>query len=214
MENTSSSSTSKSRDRAGQENQRFLVYCFGLVLALLFSISHLKGDYPPPSEELAVWIETWGEFSMLPFVKIAAEKYRLAQAIFITPLMIAVWILMAGSAKILSILFNGKIAFKQYLNLFAYSFFVFWIIGSIMDTIYSSIFGEYVLRALRLEYGVIIKGIVANFPPAMWVSVLTLGGIYNAIVIHENEQCSLGKVMLMGTATFLWPIILISTLIR
>ena len=177
-------------------------------------ISHVKADYPPPPDELNIWIETWGEFAMLPFVKIPAEKYRLAQAIFMIPMVIAIWILMAGSAKTLSILFNGKVAFRQYLNLFGFSFFVFWIMGSILDTIYSGILGEIVLNALKLEYGQYVKIFVTYFPSIMWVGVLSLGGIYNAIVIHETERFSFTKSALMGMVTFVWPIVLISTLVR
>jgi hypothetical protein len=192
----------------------YVVLGFAVILSLLFLISHLKADYPPSPDELDIWIETWGEFAMLPFVKIPAEKYRLAQAIFIIPMMMAVWILMAGTAKILSILFNGKVSYLQYLNLIGFSFFVFWIIGSILDTIYSGLLGECVLNALKLEYGVLPKTLVTYFPSVMWVGVLSLGGIYNAIVIQETERFSFIKSALMGLLTFVWPIVLISTLIR
>jgi hypothetical protein len=191
-----------------------LVLGFGIVLSALFLISYLKADYPPPPGDLETWIEAWGEFSILPFVKVPVEKYRLAQAIFITPLVMAVWILMAGSARILSTLFRGKVSFEQYLNLYGYSFFVFWIIGSALDTVYSGILGEFVLKALRMEYGILVRTITIYFAPIMWVSVLSLGGIYNAIVTHESERYSLGKSVLVGMVTFVWPIISISYLIR
>jgi hypothetical protein len=191
-----------------------LVLGFGIVLSALFLISYLKADYPPPPGDLETWIEAWGEFSILPFVKVPVEKYRLAQAIFITPLVMAVWILMAGSARILSTLFRGKVSFEQYLNLYGYRFFVFWIIGSALDTVYSGILGEFVLKALRMEYGILARTITIYFAPIMWVSVLSLGGIYNAIVTHESERYSLGKSVLVGMVTFVWPIISISYLIR
>lgn len=191
-----------------------VVLGFGIILSLMFLISHLKADYPPPTDELKVWIETWGEFPMLPFVDIPAERYRLAQAIFMTPLMIAVWILMAGSAKLLSILFDGKVSYKQYLNLFGFSFYAFWIVASILDTIYSGIFGDLALKVLTMENGSTIKSVVANFPSVMWTLLLGLGGIYNAIVTHENERFSMGKTAVIGIVTFAWPILLISLLIR
>jgi len=191
-----------------------LVLGFGIVLSALFLISYLKADYPPAPEDLETWIEAWGEFSMLPFVKVPVEKYRLAQAIFIIPLVMAIWILMAGSARILSTLFRGKVSFEQYLNLYGYSFFVFWIIGSALDTVYSGILGGIVLKALRMEYGILARTIAIYFAPTMWVSVLSLGGIYNAIVTHESERYSLDKSVLVGMVTFAWPIISISYLIR
>jgi hypothetical protein len=191
-----------------------VVLGFGIILAFVFLVSYLKSDYPPEPEELETWLEAWGEFSILPFVKISAEKYRLTQAIFIIPLVIAIWILMAGSARILSILFGGKVRFEQYLNLYGYSFFVFWIMGSVLDSIYSGILGDVVLTALRMEYGGIARIIVVNFAPVMWVSVLTLGGIYNAIVTQESECYTMGKSVLVGMVTFVWPIISISFLIR
>jgi hypothetical protein len=191
-----------------------VVLGFGLVLSLLFLYSYLQGDYPPPPEDLNTWIEAWGEFSMLPFVNIPPENYRLAQAIFMTPLVIAVWMLMAGSAKILSSLFGGIVSYEQYLNLFGFSFFVFWIIGSFLDVVYSGIFGTFVLEALRWDYGGSVRSFAVNFPPVMWTTLLSLGGIYNGIAVHEGEQFSIAKTALVALATFVWPIVLVSLLIR
>lgn len=44
-----------------------VVLGFALLESLLFLISYLAGDYPPPAGELRTWIEAWGEFAMLPF---------------------------------------------------------------------------------------------------------------------------------------------------
>jgi hypothetical protein len=191
-----------------------IVLGFALVLSLLFLISHFRGDYPPPPQDLETWIETWGEFAMLPFVKIQAEHYRLAQAIFFTPMMLGTWLLMAGTARVLSLLWGGKVSFEQYLNLFGYSFFAFWILGSVLDTIYSGLLGRHVLQALRGEYGPLAKMVFANFPSLMWTIVLGLGGVYNAIASHEAEQFSWLKAALVGAATFFWPMVLISLLVR
>lgn len=191
-----------------------IVLGFALVLALLFLISHLVQDYPPPPEELQTWVETWGEFAMLPFLKIPAERYRLAQAMFAIPLVLAIWILMAGSARLLSILFGGRVTFEQYLNLFGHSFFAFWILAQLLDFTYSTLWGDFVLPALRLAYGPLIQSVVAFFPAAMWTLALGCGGLYNGLVAHESENFSWIKAALIGLATFLWPMVLISTLIR
>ncbi len=191
-----------------------VVLGFALVLSLLFLLSHFRGDYPPPPQDLETWIETWGEFAMLPFVKIPAENYRLAQALFFTPLIFGTWILMAGTARVLSLLWGGKVTFAQYLNLFGFSFFTFWILGSVLDTVYSSLLGRHVLQALRGSYGPLVRTVFANFPALMWTVVLGLGGVYNAIVTHESEQFSGFKAALVGVTTFFWPMVLISLLVR
>jgi len=48
----------------------WLVVGFGIFYSVMFYISHLAHDYPPAPEVLQVWVETWGEFAMLPFLKI------------------------------------------------------------------------------------------------------------------------------------------------
>ena len=92
--------------------------------------------------------------------------------------------------------------------------FVFWIAGSLLDAVYSGIFGDFVLEALRMEHGQLTRVFFTNFPPVMWVGVLTLGGVYNAIVTHECENYSIWQSALVGVITYTWPIVLISTLIR
>ena len=51
-------------------------------------------------------------------VKVPTQHYRLAQAIFMTPLVVAIWIWMAGSARLLSIGFGGRVTYRQYLILY------------------------------------------------------------------------------------------------
>ena len=191
-----------------------VVLGFGLVYSILFLASHLAHDYPPPPDELKTWIDTWGEFAMLPFVNIPAESYRLAQAMFVLPLVLAVWMLMAGSARVLSVLFKGKVSFEQYLNVFGYSFFAFWIMGQLLDMGYSSLLGPWVLPGLRMAYGPGLQAFFANFPPVVWTMMLSFGGIYNGIVTYELERFSLWKVVLVGMVTLAWPIVLISILLR
>lgn len=191
-----------------------VVLGFGVVTSLFFLASYLAHDYPPPHAELAVWIETWGEFAMLPFVKLPAETYRLVLALTMVPLALAVWILMAGSARVLSLLFGGKVTYQQYLNLFGYSFFAFWILGQLLDVAHAALWGQWELPALRKEYGPVIYAYFAWFPATAWVVSLSLGGIYNGIVTHELERFRLWQVVLVALVTLAWPIILVSTLLR
>lgn len=191
-----------------------VVIGFGLIFSTLSLISYFKGDYPPSPDELQTWIDAWGEFTMLPFLKIPAERYRLAQGLFFTPLVFAIWILMAGTARVFSIAWVGKGGFMEYLNLFAYSFFAFWILSSLLDMIYSGLLGLFVLNALRMAYGPAVRTVVASFPPVMYTTLLGMGGIYNGLMIHEREGFSLHKTILIGMMVFVWPIFLISILIR
>jgi hypothetical protein len=163
---------------------------------------------------LEAWIEAWGEFAMLPLVKIPAERYRLAQAIAMVPFSLAVWILMAGSASVLSALFRGRMTFVQYANLFGHSFYAFWILATLADLLYSTLMGDYLLRALRFEYGALARGLVASTPTVLWTGAVGLGAIYNGIMAHESEGYSWPQAALVALATGFWPILLISLLIR
>jgi hypothetical protein len=191
-----------------------IVLLFGAAVGLLFLRSHLARDYPPPPADLETWIEAWGEFAMLPVLKIPAERYRLAQAIVMVPLSLAVWILMAGSASVLSALFRGRTTFAQYANLFGHSFYAFWILATLADLFYSALMGERVLRALRLEYGALARVLAVNYPALMWTGLLGLGAIYNGIMAHESEGYSWPRAAAVAITTGCWPIALISVLIR
>jgi hypothetical protein len=195
-----------------------VVLAFGAVVSLLFLRSHLARDYPPPPDELETWIETWGEFPILPYVKIPAERYRLAQAIFMVPLSLAVWILMAGSARVLSVLFGGRTTYVQYANMFGHSFYAFWFLATILDGLFTLIMGDHLLRALRMEYGPLARAVVANYPSLVWTSVLGLGAAYNGILAHESDgatgTAAILKAAAIAVATGSWPIVLITLLLR
>ena len=195
-----------------------IVLGFGIAVSLLFLRSHFARDYPPPPDELEAWIETWGEFAMLPFVKIPTERYRLAQALFMVPLSLAIWILMAGSARVLSALFGGRTTFVQYANGFGHTFYAFWALATVLDGLYTLILGDHLLRALRLEYGPLARAFVANYPSLMWTFVLGLGAVYNGLVAYESEGSRGAAAVLqaaaIAVATGFWPIALIILLLR
>ncbi len=201
-------------EEKGISSSFWLILGFGIVFAGSFLISYFAGDYPPPSADLQTWIDAWGEFAMLPIVKVPAESYRLVQAIFMLPLLFAIWILMAGSARMLSILFGGRVSFDQYANLLVFSFFPFWILATIFDAILSGLLGDFVLAALRMEYGGLVKTVISAFYPVMYTSLFGLGGVYNGIVTHQTERFSFWKVFLIGLVTFFWPNFLAAMLLR
>lgn len=195
-----------------------IVLGFGIVVGLLFLRSHFARDYPPPPDELQTWIETWGEFAMLPQINIPPEQYRLAQALFMVPLSLAVWILMAGSARVLSVLFGGRTTFVQYANLLGNTFYVFWALATVLDGLYTLILGDHLLRALRLEYGPLARAVVAHYPSLMWTLVLGLGAVYNGIAAYESEGSrgvlAVLQAVAVAVVTGIWPIALIALLLR
>lgn len=185
-----------------------------LILAIPSLYTYLAKTYPPDSATFKLIIEVWGKFGILPFIQVPVESYRLIQAVFSIPMAFAIWILMAGSARLLSILFHGKVTYKQYLCLFAYSFFAFFAIEFIIDILFVDIFNNFVYSALRMEYGVLAAQIAAWFPLIVYPIVLLLGGIYNGIVTQEHEHYSLIKTALVIITTAFWPIMLITFLVR
>lgn len=197
-----------------------VVVGFGLVLSALFARSHLVGDYPPPPDELETWIEAWGEFAMLPVVKVPAEQYRLAQALFALPLVLAAWILMAGSARVASDLWGGRVSFVNYANLFGHTFFAFWLLATLLDALYSLALGDHLLRALRGAYGPLARALATYYPSVVWTGLLGLGAIYNGIAAFEAEgavgrpAASHLRAALIAVVTGFWPIALISLLVR
>lgn len=191
-----------------------VVIVFAAVVAIGLFLTYLGRVYPPPPDKLKVWIEAWGEFSMMPFVNLPPESYRLVLAIITVPMYLAIWIFMAGIARLLTIGFKGKTSFDQFLNLFAFSFFGFFIIAGIVDTIFSIPLNDFSYKALTLEYGPTVRQAVKIFPMVNWIFFLGLGGIYNGIAIHEAEGFSFSKTALIAAAVFACPIIAVVLIAR
>jgi len=177
-------------------------------------ISHLQGDYPPPPADLKTWIDAWGSFTMLPFINVPAESYRLTQAIFMIPLMFVIWMLMAGSARLLSILFGRKTSFDQYLNLVVFGFFPWMILSSVLDGLMSGVFGGFVLSALRMEHGPLVKNLITNYYPIMYSVLFGVGGVYIALAARRADGIKWWQAVLVGFATFIWPTLLGALLLR
>jgi len=196
-----------------------LVLGFGVVSGLMFFVSYQLRNWPPPSAELNIWISVWGEFTQLPFLKIPAEQYRLFLAIIMLPLVLAIWMLMASTARLLGILFGGKASFDQYLNLFAFSFFTFWVLAHALDSSYNLLLGPYLVPAIQGEYGTLASAFVRNFPPLLYTILFSLAGVYNGLAAHTAERLAgvsfaFWKCTLVGLLTFAWPMILVSALLR
>ncbi len=196
-----------------------LVLAYGFLAALGSYVSYVQGAYPGRPDELALWVATWGEFSMLPFVKIAPEQYRLFMAIILLPLVLAAWMLMAGTARLLSIVFGGQASYDQYLSLFAFSTFPFWLLATVLDGAYQALLQPSLLPALRGEFSPIVNALILNFEPVMYVGLFGLAGVYNGLATHSAERqtgrpYAAWKSALAGLLTFAWPTLLAATLLR
>jgi len=196
-----------------------MVLGYGLINGVLFLISYLSHDWPPPQAELDVWISAWGEFSQLPFLKIPAEQYRLFLAVIMLPLTLAIWMLMAGTAHLLGRLYGGRTSFDQYLNLFGFSFFTFAVLAAALDTSYNLLLGPYLVPALQGAYGTLAAAFVRNFPILIYIVGFGLGGLYNGLAALTSERLAEAryaawKSIPIGLLTFAWPTVIIATLLR
>jgi hypothetical protein len=66
-----------------------LVVSYGLFAGLGAPFSALRHDYPAPPDIMALWIKAWGEFAILPFLKIPPENYQAFVAVIMVPLALA-----------------------------------------------------------------------------------------------------------------------------
>jgi len=199
----------------------WVVLGLGLLMTFSFGLSAWQHDYPPAPDVLQTWIEAYGEFGILPFLKIPPENYRLVVAVISLPLMLSLWALMAGWARLISILFKGKVSFDQYLNLFGFSFFVFWLLAFLLDTLFEiPPLGNYLLPSLRGAYGPIARGFYTYWFSIEWTLLVALGGVWNGIVCYFSESDAIGRAasraqaILTGLVTMAGPILAASFLIR
>lgn len=191
-----------------------LVLGAGLFMATGSFVSYLSGDYPPSPDILNIWIDTWGEFTMLPFLKILPENYRLFLAIIMLPLVFAMWMLMAGTGKLLSLLMGGHASYEQYLVITAFGFFPFWVLAGIIDTIFSGVIDGYVLQALTGQLGPFATAFWTNFPIFFYTFLYALGGVWIGIAAAGVESFKWWKAVPVALFSFGWPMLLISVLMR
>ena len=189
------------------------VVSFAVVFAILSFISYLTKSYPGPPEVVAAYGEY--DFGYLPFLKIPADEYRLWQALFMVPLFLVIWVLMAGFAGLISILSGGKGTFKQYLTVFGFSFFSPLLIAFVTNSVFTiPALAQFDQRAAEGGYGGFIQTIMFYFHPIYWTVLPILGGLYNGIAAREIEHFSIPKCVLIAFLTAIWPILLLATLLR
>ncbi len=191
-----------------------LVLGTGLFMAIGTLASYLNHDYPPAPDVLKIWVDTWGEFLMLPFLNIPTESYRLFLAIILVPLAFSMWMLMAGTAKLLSLLMRGHASYEQYLVITAFGFFPFWLLAGIIDTIFSGVIDGYVLQALTGQLGPFATTFWTNFPKFFYTILYALGGVWIGICTAGMESFKWWKAVPIAMLSFGWPMLLISVLLR
>lgn len=191
-----------------------LVLAAGLFMAVGMFVSHLTHAYPPAPDVLKIYVNTWGEYFMLPVLKIPPESYRLFLAVIFVPLAFAIWMLMAGTGKLLSLLMGGRASFEQYLVVTAFSFFPFWILAGVIDTIFSGVIDGYVLQALTGQLGPFATAFWSSFPQFFYTFLYGLGGVWIGISTAGVESFRWWKAVPIALFTFGWPMLVMSVLVR
>lgn len=191
-----------------------LIITFGVLYSLIFLVSYLAHDYPPPPDVLTVWVEHWGEGVMLPFFNIPAESYRGFQAAIMLPFVLAIWMLMGGSARLLASLLGGRQSYETYLRITGFAFFTIWFISAFLDYLYSDMFKEIVLKGLQGEYGSLVDILFQSFMPLEYTLLYGLVAVNIAIAVRTIEQFAWWKSVIVGIAAFAWPMALVSSVVR
>ena len=191
-----------------------LVGIFAVVLGLAYLATYFAKAFPPPPADWQVWLDTWGEAFMNPFLPIPLESYRLFLAVAIIPGVIGLWLVMGGIGRLFSQAFHGKASFQQYLSLFGFSFFPFWIIAALIDFLYMGLAGPYIVPALNMAYGPAVRTIVYLMPLALYPLLLGLGGVYIAVSTYTLERFAAWKCALVGLVNAGSGIAVLSLLVR
>ncbi len=206
-----------SRELAEERSLRYaflFVLGFSLLFAIMFLVAWLQKTYPPDAVTLNLWVKAWGEFAMLPIIPIPAEYYRLFIAVIMVPLVLLLWLASAGILKLFSLMFKGKLSYRQYLNIVAFGFFPFWLLAFLTDTIYSASLGLSKNPALLGELGAFMKGFVTWFPQLMYPFWFGLGAIWLGITVNETERFAWWKCIIAAFFAFSPFLISVAVLLR
>jgi len=187
---------------------------FACLLGVAYLVTYLLKSYPPSPADWKVWLATWGEQTLAPLIPIPLKSYHLFLAFAIIPGLFLLWVSMAGAGKLFSLIFHGKASYQQYLGLFGFSFFLFWLIAAVLDFLYMGLFSSHIVPALNLAYGPLVKTVVYLVPLVMYPLLFGLGGVYNALATHTLERFSAWKCAIVGVVTSGLAILLLSILVR
>ena len=128
--------------------------------------------------------------------------------------MLIAWLLMGGSARLLSGLLGGKAPLRIWLNQVMFAFFPFWILAILLDGLFSGVFGDYLVPALEMQYGQFWHDVVLYFPQFMYTILYATGWVYTGIAAHQTDRLAVWKAVSIGWAVFVWPMAISALLFR
>jgi hypothetical protein len=109
---------------------------------------------------------------------------------------------------------GGHASYEQYLVITAFSFFPFWILAAIIDTIFSGVIDGYVLQAITGQLGSFATFFWSNFPKFFYTFLYGLGGLWIGISTAGVESFKWAKAVPITLFTFGWPMLLMTVLMR
>ncbi len=186
-----------------------LVIVFGFLAGITYFVSYLYGASTTLEEVYA------GNFIAEPFIPISKETYRLWESLFILPMYLTAWVLLAGSARFVAKTLGGKGSFKKILNVLGFAFFVHLYFFVVFDLFLIGPAYSWNLAAARGLYGPGIQSFASalaffyiGFPFGIWAPLLTL------IAIKAAERISLWKAVVVTLIAMIPSYALFTILIR
>lgn len=185
------------------------VIVFGSLAAITYFVSYLYGASTTLEEVYAGW------FFTEPFIPIPKDTYRLWEALFILPMYLTCWILLAGFARLVAKPFGGKGSFKENLNVLGFAYFVPLYFFVIFDFFLIGPAYSWNLAAARGLYGIEIQRFATaigflyiGLPFGVWAPILAVMGIKSA------ERISLWRAVPVTLIAMIPAMALFSILIR
>ena len=184
------------------------VVIFGLLAAVTYLVSYLYGA-SVTMEEISA-----GMFGAEPLIPIPKETYRLWESLFILPMYLTAWILLAGFARLACRAFGGNRSSRENLNVLGFAYFVPLYFFVVFDFFLIGPAYSWNLAAARGIYGTEIQRFASVFGflyigiPFIWAPILT------AIAVRSIEKFSLWKTLVVTLIAIIPPNALFTMLIR
>jgi hypothetical protein len=184
------------------------VITFGFLAAITYFVSYLYGA-SVTMEEVAA-----GMFGAEPLIPIPKETYRLWESIFILPMYLTAWILLALFARLASKEFGGNRSFRENLNVLGFAYFVPLYFFVVFDFFLIGPAYSWNLAAARGMYGTEVQrfasvlGFLYIGIPFTWSPILT------GIAIRSIEKFPLWKTLVVTLLAIIPPNALFTVFIR
>jgi len=185
------------------------LFFFSFLAAITYFVSYLYGASTTLEEVFA------GSFFAEPFIPIPKEVYRLWQALFIVPMYLSAWILLAGCAHVAAKAFGGKGSFRENLNVLGFAYFVPLYFFVVIDFFLIGPAYSWNLAAARGLYGSGIQSLATAIgflyvaiPFGVWAPILSV------IAIKTAQRISIWKAVAVTLIAMIPVIALFGLLIR